>query len=180
MAQYRREREWFVVGESAALIMMSALQFIFYCHDRLAGGVCGALMLLVRNVRWWVGVCDVDGRQAPLGEETCSCSFQVCSAHQQCGWVATGTLGALALMVRIDARVDNLWNPALPFPVVPTTQDGPSTQDMSRRSSWAFGAGGLCQILAHKDSSTFWLLRAFNACSGGSSSELCRWMTVDG
>lgn len=39
MAQYRREREWFVVGESAALIMMSALQFICYCHDRLAGGV---------------------------------------------------------------------------------------------------------------------------------------------
>lgn len=56
MAQYRREREWFVVGESATLIMMSALQFICYCHDRLAGGVCGALMFLVRNVRWWVGV----------------------------------------------------------------------------------------------------------------------------
>lgn len=42
MEECRREGEWFVVGESAALIMMSALQFICFCHDKSW---------------WWCGVC---------------------------------------------------------------------------------------------------------------------------
>ena len=36
---------WFVVGESAALIVMSALQFICYCHGRTCWCGC-ALMFL--------------------------------------------------------------------------------------------------------------------------------------
>lgn len=100
-------------GGVTALIMMSALQFICYCHDRLAGGVWCALTFC-EIVRWLGSVTSIWGRVL-LGRGEL---FPVlCSTHQQCG--LTGAPGVLAQQGPcLMFELTNIRE-GFPFPMVP-------------------------------------------------------------
>lgn len=131
MEEYRREGEWFVVGESATLIMMSALQFICYCHDK-SWWWCGVCFdAFCENARW-VGVCDVYMEAGPFGERriVSGASFNTSTMRTDRCARSVGTACSTS-----DARVNNRPSARhFHFTWYPMTRDRPGVRHTREKS----------------------------------------------
>lgn len=170
MEECRREGEWFVVGESAALIMMSALQFICYCHDK-SWWWCGVCFdAFCENARW-VGVCDVYMEAGPFGERRIvpGASFNTSTMRTDRCARSVGTACSTS-----DARVNNRPSARhFHFRWYPMTRDRPGVSHT--RGGLVDLAGGLGRGAVSAGSryiSTLfrgWVLRISTLCGSGSS-----------